>query len=179
MRSYCSSRCTPWYPSRPIVAQRSSFLSFFCQWLFLIVIGFAPFQTNAQAGDPGNKTATTATTSAQAEPTPADACPDHIPPAAADASSDPPQGSLTVADDTRWQPSGGDIHFKLASLASDPQKIRVFFRWQEGEHKTCAQSTRVQFISRQPSDGDNKTVEYSYSARLPNLDGPNPPLVAG
>lgn len=180
MRSYRSSSCTPWHAPLRIVAQRASFRALISHWSILIVISFAPFQTNAQASDTADKATTTSATSTQAQPTPTDNCPDHIPPPTADASSDPQQGSLTVADDTRWQPSGGDIHFKLGSLASDPQNITVYFRWQEGKSRECVQSTRVQFISREPSDGDNKTVEYSYSARLPDLDKPKPPLgVAG
>jgi hypothetical protein len=92
-------------------------------------------------------------------------CPELIPPTSGPEAG-LPQGNLKVASNTRWQPVGGDIHFTLTELTSQPQTINVWFRWQDGEG-ACIQSTRVQFISKSSSLGDSRTIEYSYTARLP------------
>ena len=98
------------------------------------------------------------------------ACPAVVPPATGPEAGTS-RGSLAVASSTRWQPVGGEFQFTLTELASKPESVSVWFRWKDyagPNSKGCIQSTRVQFVSSS-SLGDS--TSYTYSARLPALDG--------
>jgi hypothetical protein len=91
-------------------------------------------------------------------------------------------GSLKVASSTKWQPVGGEIRFTLTELTSQPENVSVWFNWQDAhDQKTCAQSPRVQFISKSSVLGDSTKMENVYSAQLPPLDGDarNAPWIEG
>jgi len=90
----------------------------------------------------------------------------------ASANAGAPRGSLKVASTTRWEPVGGEILFTLSELPSEAKTVSVWFNWRDvKDSMTCVPSPRVLFISKSGVLGDSTKIEYTYSARLPPLDG--------